>query len=450
MNNALGMQQIADWVQAPLVGVDSPVLGVSIDSRTMQPGELYVALRGERFDGHEFIPQVSELGAAGLMVEEIPNTSLPFIRVDNSRLALGDLAHGYRSRFDLPTVAITGSNGKTTVKEMVRQILSATANVCATEGNLNNEIGVPLTLLRLVEESEYLVVEMGANAPGEIGYLTDLVAPSIALVTCASEAHLAGFGSLHGVAAAKGEIYSRLGPTGTALINLDDPFFEYWQGLLDSQQQFSFGLDQAADFHAREIKLANNQFILVTPTGEIEVVLPVLGKHNIINAVAAAGVCSLLGIDLSQIASQLALFEAAPGRLTQVQGVHGARLINDTYNANPSSVTAAVVAVQSLPGDSWMALGDLAELGEEGVRLHQELGKNIKSLGISRLFTIGAQSQAAATAFGDGAEHFNSLDEMIERLKSCLTKNICLVVKGSRSAGMERVVTALQAPEECA
>ncbi len=448
MTRPLCMQQIADWVAAPLFGEDRSVAGVSIDSRTIQQGELYVALKGERFDGHDFIPQVVGSGAAGLVVEEKPNSSLPWIQVENSRLALGDLAHGYRLQFDLPTVAITGSNGKTTVKEMVRQILSSQATVCATEGNLNNEIGVPLTLLRVDKSCAFLVVEMGANAPGEIAYLTNLVAPSVALVTCASEAHLAGFGSLEGVAQAKGELYSQLGSAGTALLNLDDPFFEYWQGLLDGQQHYTFGFDQAADFHARQIELTRNQFVLVTPSGEAEVVLPLLGKHNILNAVAAAGVCSLLGIALNQIVSQLKIFEAAPGRLNQLIGVQGARLINDTYNANPSSVLAAVQALQSVPGDSWVALGDLAELGEEGVRLHQELGKNIKSFGVTRLFTIGDLSRDTASAFGPGAEHFESLEEMIERLKACLTKEVCLLVKGSRSAGMEQLIRALQVTEE--
>jgi len=378
--------------------------------------------------------------------------NLPQIVVNDTRSALGRLAACWRRSFGRRLVAVTGSNGKTTVKEMLASILAQRGSVLATKGNLNNDIGVPLTLLRIQGE-EFAVVEMGANHPGEIAYLSAIAAPDVAVLNNVGAAHLEGFGDIEGVAKAKGEILSGLAAQGTVILNADDPWASLWRGLAERRQVLSFGMEQAAEISVApddvEIRWRDDgfrcHFLLRTPVGECPIEMALGGTHNVLNAMAAAGAALALGADLGDIAAGLARVLPVRGRLQPRKGSGRLRVIDDTYNANPDSVAAALTLLASAPGPRWLVLGDLAELGPRAVELHERLGRTARAAGIDRLFTVGLLSAAASEGFGEGACHCATQAALLRTLRSEIAGPVWVLVKGSRASAMEQVVEGLLA-----
>ena len=443
------LSEAARAMGGTLNGADRSFDSVSIDGRRLCPGALYVALKGARFDGHEFLSQAAQAGAVGAVVEQYQNIDIPQIKVSDSRLALGDLATYWRGKFAGKVVGITGSNGKTTVKELVAKILSQEGRVLATRGNLNNEIGVPLTLLEMRPEHEFAVIEMGANHAGEIAYLTSLVHPDVALITNVAAAHLEGFGSINGIAQAKGEIFGGLGQKGIAVINADDKYEDYWLSLCADRPHRRFSLRDEADVKGEWIPQAGGGLLkLPTPQGSCEVPLQISGEHNARNALAAATVALALGVGVPSITRGLALFKGVAGRLQRVVAKTGIQVIDDTYNANPGSLLVALQVLVREAGEKWLVLGDMAELGGDAAQLHRDMGQKAKALGVERLYCYGNLSRYAAEGFGAGSQFFSDQQTMIGVLLNDLHHGVAVLVKGSRSMHMENVVQALTAEEQ--
>ncbi|ALG67498.1 UDP-N-acetylmuramoyl-tripeptide--D-alanyl-D-alanine ligase [Beggiatoa leptomitoformis] len=442
----LSLGEIARVLQGRLIGSDIPFTGCYTDTRKPLAGGLYVALKGQQFDGHEFLPQVQAQGACAALVEQDNvKIDLPMVCVANTWQAVGQLAHYWRERFNPPVVAVTGSNGKTTVKEMTRQILAQAGQVLATQGNLNNEIGLPLTLFQLEANHDFAVLEMGASKRGDIAYLSQIAQPSIAVVTLCAPSHLDGFKSVEGVARTKGEIFEHLPMSGIAVINQDDFYSGLWQELAGQRKIITFGLHKLATITAYDINLAvdHTQFILVTPLGEISIFLPLAGQHNVMNALAASACALASGCTLSHIQQGLNSFSAVKGRLQCYQGVKHCTVIDDTYNANPQSFQAALAVLSRYNSPRWLVMGDMKELGEQSAMFHQQLGESARQLGIARLWAVGDMSRFAVTAFGQGASHWTNQAAMISALLTELSENTTLLIKGSRSMQMEKVVQAL-------
>lgn len=418
---------------------------VTTDSRDVRPGDLFFALKGDRFDGHDFVAQVLAQGAVAA-VTSVPGEGARLV-VQDTLLALGLLAAFWRARFAAtPVIAVTGSNGKTTTKEMLASILAAHAGkdaVHATRGNLNNHIGLPLTLLAIRPEHRYVVAEMGMNHFGEIAYLTGIARPDVALITNAGNAHLEMLGSIEGVARAKGEIFAGLQPHGSAVINADDANAVLWAELASGFRQQTFGL-QYAGVTARSIKPTDTgtRFILCTPKGDELVELHVPGLHNVRNALAAAAAAFELDVPLQTLVTGLESYQGVKGRLESKQAFNGARLIDDTYNANPDSMRAAIDVLTSCTGKTVLVLGDMGEVGSDAPQRHTEIGAYAKEKGVGALYTIGDNMALAAKAFG--CRHFASLDELLAAVRSEVTADTTVLVKGSRFMQMERVVKALQ------
>jgi len=429
-----------------LAGTNTRFSGVTTDSRKVSAGDLFVALAGERYDGHAYVAQAASRGAvAALTAREVETTlPLPQVVVGDTRLALGRLAAHWRSRFALPLVALTGSNGKTTVKEMLAAILArhcgSRSMVLATQGNLNNDIGMPLTLLGLREEHRYAVIEMGMNHEGEIDYLTRLAQPTVALVNNAQRAHVGILGSLEAIARAKGEIYAGLRPSGIALVNADDAFARYWKGLNEGRRVVSFGLSTEADVRAT---VEGPQVRFVTPSDAFAVMLQVAGEHNVRNALAACAVAHALEIPPHDIQDGLAHFSGVPGRLQRRAGRSGSTVIDDTYNANPESMKAAIRVLAAQPGRRVLVMGDMGELGEAAPEMHAEVGAFAREQGLDALLALGEASRRAVEAFGRGARHFEAAEALIEEAGHEAAKGATLLVKGSRFMRMERVSDAL-------
>lgn len=445
---SMKLSSAAKLLNATYFGEDVVFRGCSTDSRHLDSGELFIAIKGERFDGHDFLENARQRGAVAAMVTKTNQQDLPTLVVDDTRKAMGKLAATWRSGFDVPLIAVTGSNGKTTVKEMLVSILGLKAPVLATRGNLNNDIGVPLTLFGLGEEHRYAVVEMGANHPGEISWLSHIARPTVAIITQCAPAHLEGFGSVEGVARAKAEIFDGLEPEGIAIINADDDFAELWRNKVIGLRQISFGLKNQSDITARSISpsidTGMNNFRLCTPSGNIDISLPLLGQHNIMNAMAAAACALALEIELTLVKQGLERMKPVKGRLEMKKGLRGSRIIDDTYNANPVSLTAAIKTAASFSGKHWLALGDMGELGTQSESLHEGAGCIARENGIEKVFAVGPLSENAVRSFGQGAEHFSSVEKMIEAIEKEITADVTLLVKGSRSMQMERVVGALE------
>jgi UDP-N-acetylmuramoyl-tripeptide--D-alanyl-D-alanine ligase len=443
------LSEAARCTEARLSGEDRQFNGCSTDSRRVDRGQLFIALRGAHFDGHDFVEAAAGMGAAAALVEcEPAAASLPALVVGDTRLAMGRLAANWRSRFDIPLVAVTGSNGKTTVKEMLVAILSRGCTVAATRGNLNNEIGVPLSLFGLGAEHQVAVIEMGANHPGEIAALTAMARPTVAVITQCAPAHLEGFGSVDGVAKAKAEIYAGLPADGTAIINADDAFAGAWIESTRAYRQITFALYGSADVVAENRqRLADGAFSfrLVTPRGRVEVRNALPGIHNVANALAAAACCEALDVPLEIVAAGLSAVQGAAGRLQSRRGLRGCRILDDTYNANPVSLQAGLDVLAGMPGRRWVVLGDMGELGAASRSLHCAAGAAVRDAGVERLLTIGPLSREAAAAFGDGATHFESINVLLSVLHAELDRDVALLVKGSRSMAMERVVNAIGA-----
>lgn len=442
------LSEAAVAIHGQLIGDDIEFFCVGTDSRAIKKGQLFVALKGERFDGHEYAAQSLEQGASSVLVSKTSNIG-PAVVVKDTRLALGELAAYWRNKFVMPVVAITGSNGKTTVKEMLAAILrAATGNdesVLATQGNFNNDIGLPLTMLNLRDQHHYAVLEMGMNHAGEISYLTRLAKPNIALVNNAGTAHIGELGSVEAIANAKGEIFEGLAEGGVAIINADDDYAELWKKLANKHQQMTFALNAKADVTATyELGLVDSNIELFTPLGKLLFTLPVPGLHNVRNALAAASAALALNVPLENIAKGLGRFAGAKGRLQAKPGLAGAKVIDDTYNANPSSMKAAIDVLKTSDGQRIFVMGDMAELGASATSMHEEIGTYAKAAGIEKLFALGSLSKHTAKAFGEKAAHFESIEALSEQLKQCMGEEVTVLVKGSRSMKMERVVHAIQ------
>ncbi|MDD3433450.1 MAG: UDP-N-acetylmuramoyl-tripeptide--D-alanyl-D-alanine ligase [Tepidiphilus sp.] len=426
--------------------------GVEIDSRAPLAGKLFVALRGARFDGHDFVAAAFAAGAAAALTERrrtpAQRAGGNFLLVDDTRRALGRLAAAWRARFSGRVVGITGSNGKTTVKEMtaaiLREHLGAEA-VLATRGNRNNDIGLPLTLLELGPSHRAAVCELGINHPGEMAELAAIARPDVALVTTAQRAHLEGFGTLEAVAREKGQIYRFLSPDGTAVIPADDPYAILWRETAAGRRVLTFG--RGGEISAVAQPLSEGWRLTVRARGEaVEFTLPLPGRHNVHNALAAMACAVALDVPLATAAGALGAFAPVPGRLQPLPGAQGALLIDDTYNANPDSMRAAIEVLAALPhARKLLVLGDMGEVGPEALRLHAEVGAYARAAGIERLFTLGACARGAARAFGERAESFDDVDALVQRLRPDLSPETAVLVKGSRFMRMERVVSALAA-----
>ncbi|MGH8495332.1 MAG: UDP-N-acetylmuramoyl-tripeptide--D-alanyl-D-alanine ligase [Gammaproteobacteria bacterium] len=443
------LAEAAMQVDGRLIGADRPYNAVSTDTRALERDALFVALQGPSFDGNAFVEEAARRGAAGAIVSRFQQCELTQVEVSDTRAALGRLAQAWRARFDIPVVAVTGSNGKTTVKGMLGAILGRSGPTLATRGNLNNEIGLPLTLLGLDSSHRAAVVEMGANHAGEIAYLARIAMPGIGLVTNAAAAHLEGFGSIEGVARAKGELFAGLPANGTAVINADDRFSAFWREMAGSRNVVTFGLMRDADVHADAIeqRIASSgpvmAFDLHLPDVQRRIELPLAGRHNIANAVAAAAAAWAAGAKPAAIEEGLAGIHAAPGRLQFRRSPSGARVIDDTYNANPLSLAAALELLTGLDGRPWLVLGDMRELGAESEALHADIGALARRLGVERLYAVGPWSRYAAQAFGRSADWFSGVDELIARLRPELDAGVNVLVKASRGMRLERVVDAL-------
>jgi UDP-N-acetylmuramoyl-tripeptide--D-alanyl-D-alanine ligase len=434
-----------------LTGADAAYTDVVSDSRTLERGQLFVALRGPTFNGNDFLGAARERGAAGALVDAVQSVPVPQIVVSDTQLALTRAAAGWREGFSGALVGVAGSNGKTTAKEMTAAILSEAGKCLATRGNLNNHIGVPLTLLRLSPAHRYAVVEMGANRAGDVAGLVRIARPTIGVITNAGAEHLEGFGSLDGVARAEGEMVAGLEPAATAVINADDQFFGLWRSLTPARV-VSFGVRASADFRASDVRTAvgangfNTSFRLHTPAGSAEVRLALGGAHNVANALAAAAAAASAGATLAHIVAGLAAVRAVPGRLQFRQAASGAWLIDDSYNANPSSVRAAIEVLATLNGRRWLVLGDMAELGEHAPGAHTDMGEFARQHGVERLYALGSLAALAAESFGAGSQAFTDAPSLTAALSGALATagpEVRLLVKGSRVNRLERVVDAL-------
>jgi UDP-N-acetylmuramoyl-tripeptide--D-alanyl-D-alanine ligase len=443
--------ELAAITQGTLHGPDVEFSAASIDSRTLNAGDWFFAIPGERFDGHDFVTQVAEKGAGGAVVQRYVDCPLPQLCVADVRLALGRIAAAWRDRFNGRVVGVTGSNGKTTCKEMIAAVLATDGEVWKTQGNLNNDLGVPLTLMKLRPEHRYAVVEMGANHPGEIAYVAGLARPQVGLITNAGAAHLEGFGSREGVASAKGELITSLPADGVAILNADDRFFSFWTELAGARRIVSFGIGETAAVRGvtDSIRVSAGEqgfrthFDFLYQGVRHEAAIGVAGQHNVANALASVAVGVALGLKMDRIVNGLAQSRPATGRMQPMSAESGALVINDTYNANPSSFDAALDVLLHLPGEPWVALGAFGELGNASAELHAELGRQARAMGVARLFATGTHAEKATQSFGAGGIYFADQEDLIDQLRRELREDVVLLVKGSRSQRMERVVEAL-------
>jgi UDP-N-acetylmuramoyl-tripeptide--D-alanyl-D-alanine ligase len=447
------LAQFAHLAGGRLAGADRAYSDVVSDSRTLKAGQLFIALRGPNFDGNEFVAAAAAAGAAGAVVEREQPAALAQIVVADTQAALERAARAWRADFRGALVGVAGSNGKTTAKEMTAAILGLAGRCLATRGNLNNHIGVPLTLLRLTGAERFAVVEMGANRAGEVAHLVEVARPTVGLITNAGAEHLEGFGSLEGVARAEGEMVAGLTAAATAVINADDAFAPLWRSST-AARVVTFGVRAQADFHASEVQAAvgsqgfTTRFRLTAPSGAAEIRLNLGGAHNVANALAAAAAAASAGARLEHIVAGLAAVRAVPGRLQFRACVGGGWLIDDSYNANPSSVRAAIEVLATLPGRRWLVLGDMAELGEFAPDEHARVGELARSAGVERLYATGALARRAVDSFGAGAEWFTDVPALSAALREAIGTagpDLRLLIKGSRFNRLERVVEALSA-----
>lgn len=446
------LSKVAQVLGGELVGQDIEFSAVSTDSRAINRGDLFVALHGDKFDGSQYVSLAAEKGAVAALVnagsyhgEAMP---CPIVLVKDTRLALGKLSGYWRDQFAIPLVGITGSNGKTTVKEMLTAILREAAGsedaVLATQGNFNNDIGMPLTLLRLRKQHKYAVIEMGMNHAGEIDYLTRIASPDVAIINNAGSAHIANLGSLEAIAQAKGEIFAGLAKQGSAVINADEKFADMWRVLAGSHPLIEFALDTEASISAKVQAIDFIQLIeVMTPLGSFSAKLHVPGLHNVRNALAATAAAVALKIPPAVIAAGLEKFSGVAGRLQRRSALHGAVLIDDSYNANPMSLLAAIEVLTQAKGKKILVLGDMGELGIEASKMHAEMGAEARRLGVDKLYALGELSSYAVKDFGAGAQHFQSIEALLEALKKELAADCTVLVKGSRFMKMERVVKEL-------
>jgi UDP-N-acetylmuramoyl-tripeptide--D-alanyl-D-alanine ligase len=446
----LSLPQVAEFAHGRLHGVgETKVLRVQTDSRALMPGDLFVCLRGERFDGHAFADAAAAAGAAALLVDRILPLSMPQVRVEDTRLGLGHLASGMARSRRTRVFGITGSNGKTSVKTLLAGILEGVGSAYANPGNFNNEIGLPLSLLNQPEDAEFGVYEMGAGAPGDIEWLARIARPRYSLVNNIGPAHLERMGSLLGIAETKGAIYRELPADGVAVINADDAFAPLFRQMAGARRMLTFGLEHGADVFARalEADAGGSRFELCCAAGRIRLRLPLPGRHNVMNALAAAALGLAAGIDLVQISHGLERAQGVAGRLSMRRHRSGALLVDDTYNANPGSLAAALQTVAEAGEEAWLVLGDMRELGAAAAELHAQMGRQARAAGFSRVFAVGELAACAADAFGEGGEVLADQQALVARLRTQLGARLRVLVKGSRGSRMEQVVAALLDPD---
>ena len=445
----LPLSLLAHWAGGELLGDDLVIGSLTHDTRALVPGSLYVALRGERFDGHDFAYDASMRGAAAVLVDHEVKVDVPQVVVPDTLLALARIAASLQRDRVEKAVAITGSNGKTSVKTLVVSILQRAGVTYFNPGNRNNEIGLPMAVIDGPDDADFSVYEMGAGKPGDIAYLTDIVTPEVALVNNIAAAHLERMGTLMGVAETKGAIYDALPADGTAVINADDAFAEYFASRVPDRRILRFGLEATADLTARDIRATadGSDFVLVAPHGEVAVELHLPGRHNVLNALAAAGVAMACGVSLAIIADGLSAAQPVAGRQVAHTLANGAVVIDDSYNANPGSLVAAIdtlaAASKQAGGEGWLVLGDMRELGADEEALHADMGMRAKNAGLRRLYTLGPLSAAAAAAFGEGAHSFQDHASLADALRADLRAGVRCLVKGSRGSAMDRIVAAL-------
>ena len=445
------LSAVASSVNGRLLGADAAFGAVSTDTRSLSPGALFVAIQGARFDGNDYVAAAAERGAVGALVSRRGEVPIAQVEVADTRLAFAAMARTWRGNFAIPVVAVTGSAGKTTVKELIAAILGVSRRICVTEGNLNNDIGVPLILMRLDESHEALVIELGANHAGEIANLGGIVRPTISVITNAGPAHLEGFGSLEGVARAKGELIDSLAADGVAVLNADDAFFGDWRRRAGNRRVVSFGFSAAADVHLvgePEVSGSGSSFAIRMPGSRtIGVRLPLLGRANIGNALAAAAAASAAGASDEDIQRGLGKAKAVKGRMNPLRGRAGATLIDDSYNANPSAARAALDFLAGCKGQRILVLGDMLELGAEAEALHAAVGKYARGR-CDRMTAVGPLAAAAAEAFGGNAERFATIEAAAPALIERLGPQVTVLVKASRSMGLDRLVALLAEPAE--
>jgi len=446
---SLMLSQIAESLDAELIGNDLVINSVSTDTRAIETGALFIALVGERFDAHDFAAQAVESGAGALLVSRIVEADVPQLLVKDTKLALGQLGSLVHHTCSTPTVAITGSCGKTTVKEMVASIMEQKGRVLFTAGNFNNDIGVPLTLLRSTPDDDFAVIEMGANHIGEIAYTTQLVQPDVALVNNVAAAHLEGFGSMDGVKQAKGEIYQGLKAGSVAIVNLDSHGGDYWQAVLADKTIKTFSVkDASADYFASNISLnevGEAQFTLVAPIGSVEVKLGIIGQHNVANALSATALALELGASLEMVKSGLAQLGKVKGRVELVELSETVKLIDDSYNASVPAMKAAADLLSGFSGERWLILGNMAELGDESLALHRQVGEHAAPFKFEHVLTYGADAKAISEECG--GIHFEDHQSMIDYIKQQIEQSQqaqTLLVKGANSAGMSKIATAVK------
>ena len=436
----LRLSEIAAALDCPAPERDPTIEYIASDSRKVRAGSLFAALPGAKVDGHDFAEVAIKLGAVALLVSRRLKLDVPQLVVDDVLVALGKIATLLRHKVDIQVVGITGSNGKTTVKEMVASILRLEGEVLATQGNYNNELGLPLTLFGLREDHRFAVLEMGAAKPGDIAYLAAIAQPDVALVNNIGPAHLKGFGSIEGVAQTKGEIYTGLPEDGCAVMNADEPWIGLWRDMNTATRVITFGAAESSDVRLVE---SDGAARLETPDGGFELKMPLPGRHNLFNAAAAAAIALALGVELDVIRRGLEAIKPVPGRLNMIQTRADWTVIDDTYNANPASLYSALQVLTTTPGTPWLVLGDMKELGVGSSKMHREVGETARVMGVRRLFVTGEMAAHVADTFGEGAEHFASRDELAAALCRALEPGVTCLVKGSRSMGMEAVVQAV-------
>ncbi len=437
----LRLNDLAEVLNCTAPTADVLVDSIVTDSRQVHYGSLFAALPGSQVDGHDFASTAVEMGAVALLVSRRLDLDVPQLLVKDVLSALGLLARLVRDRINPHVIGITGSNGKTTVKEMLSSILRLQGKVLATRGNFNNELGVPLSLFELERDHAYAVLELGASKKGDIAYLTTIARPNVAMVTNVGPAHLQGFGDEQGVAEAKGEIFANLPQSGCALINGDEPWSSDWQKISTAGHTLTFGTQADNDIR---LERQEAQTRIVVPQGSFDLELPLPGEHNLLNATAAAAAAIALDIPLDMIQRGLAAVKPVPGRLNRLRSASGCIVIDDTYNANPASLYSALQVLANMQGTAWLVLGDMKELGSGSRKLHAEVGDAARSLGVSRVFATGEMSRFTVDAFGIGASHFADRESLIEALIPELRSGINCLVKGSRSMGMEAVVEAIR------
>jgi UDP-N-acetylmuramoyl-tripeptide--D-alanyl-D-alanine ligase len=435
---------------AAVLGCDKPIVDVvitstAIDSRKVLLGSLFIAIDGQHVNGHDYIAAARQAGASAALVSVRQHDPLPQLVVGDVMQAFGIIAKFWRQQSDARVVAVTGSNGKTTVKEMIAAILRQCGSVIATQGNLNNELGVPLTLTRLSASTDYAVIEMGANHRGEISRLVEMAQPQFSAINNVAAAHLEGFGDLMGVAKAKAEIFLGLADDGVGVFNADMDFVNEWKQVLASRKSISFALDNDADITAKDLQIdTSSSHFMVELAGEFHYInVPLPGMHNVANALAAIAITHAMSIPAQAMVKGLATIAAVPHRLQLRKGFNQSQLIDDSYNANPGSYKQALATLATFSGEHWLVLGDFGELGADSERLHSQMGTDAKKAGVERLWTVGVQSENACETFGDGAQHFDDVVALEAMLKQIMTKDVTCLIKGSRFMKLDKLADSL-------